>query len=247
MHVIGGQQLKWPPTEPIAVEEEEEKKTTPVEESKSEVQSQVSNLDPKEQLINYEMGFSLVIKAMIEAKKPLVGHNCMYDWLYLYNQFIDALPDTYEEFIAQWNKAFPRTFDTKVLAFNSKAFFKTGLGEVYNKCTTDEKFKSNLKFRFDSKNACTNYEGTELLSHYHEAAYDAHMTGVAFMHILKYKEMELVKNLANTKNRRGNKNGNQKEKGQGEKEETKEKVEQPKNLKNTPIELTSNFPRYWIN
>ena len=85
MHVIGGQQLKWPPTEPIAVEEEEEKKTTPMEESKSEVQSQISNLDPKEQLINYEMGFSLVIKAMIEAKKPIVGHNCMYDWLYLYN------------------------------------------------------------------------------------------------------------------------------------------------------------------
>ena len=67
------------------------------------------------------------------------------------------------------------------------------------------------------------------------------------MHILKYKEMELVKNSATAKNRRGNKNANQNEKGQGEKEETKEKVEQPKNLKNTPIELKSNFPRYWIN
>lgn len=27
-----------------------------------------------------------------------------------------------------------------------------------------------------------------MLSHYHEAAYDAHMTGVVFAHILKVKE-----------------------------------------------------------
>ena len=95
------------------------------------------------------MGFTLVIKAMIEAKKPLIGHNCMYDWLYLYNQFIDKLPDTFGEFIVRWNKLFPMTYDTKVLASNSKAFYKTSLGEVYSKCTEDQKFKSNIKFRFD--------------------------------------------------------------------------------------------------
>ena len=83
------------------------------------------------------MGFSLVIKAIIEAKKPLLGHNCAYDWIYLYNQFIGKLPDTYEEFITHWNQLFPLTFDTKVLAFNSRAFFKTALGEVYEKCTED--------------------------------------------------------------------------------------------------------------
>ena len=32
-----------------------------------------------------------------------------------------------------------------------------------------------------------------MLSHYHEAAYDAHMTGVVFMHILKHKEIELCR------------------------------------------------------
>lgn len=44
------------------------------------------------------MGFSLVIEAIITGKKTIIGHNCMYDWLYLYNQFIDRLPDTYLEF-----------------------------------------------------------------------------------------------------------------------------------------------------
>lgn len=41
------------------------------------------------------MGFTLVIEAIIKAKKPVVGHNCMYDWLYLYNQFIARLPETF--------------------------------------------------------------------------------------------------------------------------------------------------------
>jgi hypothetical protein len=31
------------------------------------------------------MGFSLVVEAIIKAKKPLIGHNAMYDWLYLFN------------------------------------------------------------------------------------------------------------------------------------------------------------------
>ena len=43
-----------------------------------------------------EMGFSLVVKILIEAKKPIVGHNMIYDIFYLYNQFIDDMPPTYQ-------------------------------------------------------------------------------------------------------------------------------------------------------
>jgi hypothetical protein len=38
-----------------------------------------------EDLFKIEMGFALVIEEMIKQKKPLIGHNCMYDWLYVYN------------------------------------------------------------------------------------------------------------------------------------------------------------------
>lgn len=140
------------------------------------------------------MGFTLVIEEIIKAKKPLIGHNCMYDWLYVYNQFIAELPETFAEFSKHWNECFPLTFDNKVLAFNSKAFSKTSLGEVFDKCQNDGKIKDNLKFQFDLKNGCVNYEGTAMLSHYHEAAYDAHMTGVAFAHILKLKEDKVQPN-----------------------------------------------------
>jgi hypothetical protein len=46
-----------------------------------------------------EMGFSVVVEELIRSKKPIVGHNMIYDIIYLYNQFVDDLPQTYSEFI----------------------------------------------------------------------------------------------------------------------------------------------------
>lgn len=103
------------------------------------------------------------------------------------------LPDTYAEFINDWNEKFPCTFDNKVLAFNSKIFYKTSLGDLYEKCTKEDKFKNNLKFEFDLKNGFGNYEGTAALSHYHEAAYDAYMTGLIFANCIKFKEIDEAK------------------------------------------------------
>jgi len=39
----------------------------------------------EKELYIQEMGFSLVVDMMIKAKKPLVGHNLMYDVIYFYN------------------------------------------------------------------------------------------------------------------------------------------------------------------
>lgn len=39
-----------------------------------------------------------------------------------------------------------------------------------------------------------------MLSHYHEAAYDAHMTGFAFAYILKLKELDSMQSRGNKKN-----------------------------------------------
>jgi len=111
-----------------------------------------------------------------------------------------------------------------VLAYNSKAFYNTSLGQVYEKCINDDKFKNNLRCRFDTKNQCSNYDGRALLSHYHEAAYDAHMTGVAFAHILKHKEIE----LARITSRKGKKGGNQNSQGSSA---ATEETKNPKDLK----------------
>ena len=47
------------------------------------------------------MGFTKVIEEIIQSKKPLVGHNMMFDIMFLYQQFIDDLPETLSEFFAK--------------------------------------------------------------------------------------------------------------------------------------------------
>ena len=120
---------------------------------------------------------------------------------------------------------------------------------MYEKCTTDDKFKGNLRWKFDTKNHCSNYEGQALLSHYHEAAYDAHMTGVVFMHVLKHKEIELARIMSREgKNpRRGNQgaaasNSNSQASTTGE-----EGSKNPKDLKHQPVVLEGQYPKAQIN
>jgi poly(A)-specific ribonuclease len=49
-------------------------------------------------LYSYEFGFSKIIETIIESKKPIVGHNMMFDVGFIYNQFIGNLPESYDEF-----------------------------------------------------------------------------------------------------------------------------------------------------
>ena len=63
-----------------------------------------------------EMGFTLVIEEMINSKKPLVGHNCIYDMCFLYDQFIAPLPNTFNEFSKNWRENFSAIYDSKYIA-----------------------------------------------------------------------------------------------------------------------------------
>jgi poly(A)-specific ribonuclease len=138
-----------------------------------------------------EMGFTKVVEMLMEAKKPIIGHNMIYDVIYLYNQFIDDLPETYLEFIQKWFAAFPSVYDNKVLCSNAEYFGRTDLGKIYEKCTSDERLVNcGMKLAFDLKNGFVNYDGAGLLSHYHEAAYDAYMTAYSFAYCCKFKEFD---------------------------------------------------------
>lgn len=48
--------------------------------------------------VEKELGFSIVMDELINAKKPLIGHNMIYDMMFFYNHFITDLPSTYNEF-----------------------------------------------------------------------------------------------------------------------------------------------------
>ena len=70
-----------------------------------------------QQIIQQFKGFSRVIQFIIESKKPVVAHNCLYDIMRIYHQFVDDLPSSYQDFKREFHKSFPEIYDTKHLAW----------------------------------------------------------------------------------------------------------------------------------
>lgn len=49
-----------------------------------EMELEVKKIEEENQLFDHEFGFGRIVEMMIEAKIPLIGHNCMYDICYFY-------------------------------------------------------------------------------------------------------------------------------------------------------------------
>lgn len=163
----------------------EERKLESAESNKSKP-SEVT-VDPKEQykkLFDEEYGFTYILDMLVEAKIPLVGHNMIFDVMFLYYQCIDDFPETYEEFRKSWHAHFPLTYDTKLLCSHAKGIKKTWLSEAYDQCLENEQLAGNLQFEYAPKFKMYDEEVQE-----HEAAYDAYMTGCIFATICKQAEI----------------------------------------------------------
>ncbi|GLE11047.1 hypothetical protein PINS_up023345 [Pythium insidiosum] len=53
------------------------------------------------------IGFSRVIEVISNSKKPVVGHNALLDFVYVFNQFYKPLPETLAEFKTQLDRVLP--------------------------------------------------------------------------------------------------------------------------------------------
>ena len=140
------------------------------------------------------IGFSKVIEALSESKLPVVGHNALLDFVYVFHQFYKPLPETLGEFKSQLLELFPTIYDTKHITL------RTPLGEKVT-CTSlsslfeymRENVKPNPKTlipsdkRFDTYREALKAEvdGNES-SLCHEAGFDAFMTAVCFLGLLAH-------------------------------------------------------------
>ena len=142
----------------------------------------------KDQLVGKFKGFSRVIDALIESKKPLVGHNCFLDIMKIYHQFYKPLPYSYSVFKSDIHKCFPAVYDTKFLSYELRRRLEDAESDLCLPLVS-----SNLKSLFDSLNTMQN-STTELMyspkichaegfekyieqDFCHEAGYDGYMTG----------------------------------------------------------------------
>lgn len=136
-----------------------------------------------EEKVDEAAGFSQVFSAISESGKPVVGHNMLLDLLHMVHQFVCPLPETYEEFKSVLTAVFPCLVDTKVMASTQPfrdQIISTGLAQLVESLTIHP---------FSMPSVVGEGEGTKYTvgdNKYHEAGYDAYLTGMCFASMVNY-------------------------------------------------------------
>lgn len=146
-----------------------------------------AELELKDQLFKEEMGLSLIISALLRSKKAIIGHNFIYDLGFLYHQFIDDLPETYQLFKSRVHDSFPEIYDTKVIAHCcTNGFSHFDMEHVLKKAI--ELNKGVVKFEFPKE-----FRNLEEVKEGHDAGFDSFCAGKAFTIMGKLLELGIIK------------------------------------------------------
>lgn len=131
-----------------------------------------------EALVNHQnnMGFRLVFNAMTACAKPIIGHNCLYDLMFLLRWLHAPLPESYNDFRTSLHTLFPQIYDTKYIAVDG----------IIGRDDADTALEAYYK-RFVVNNAdrvsvtpASGFESILNEEQYHNAGYDAFITGSLF-------------------------------------------------------------------
>ncbi|KAG0039485.1 hypothetical protein BGZ82_007995 [Podila clonocystis] len=163
---------------------------------------------PKPPMLNLRR----VLDMTVEAKKPLIGHNCFLDLMQITQQFLWDLPRELEDWKRSLNFEWNTIIDTKHLAGHPaiKEHLETTGLETVSECVQKEPFstvgpKIVMAEGFDRYLADASLKTAETSeteaqksqkddTKYHEAGYDAYITGQAFLRFAGYilKEHERI-------------------------------------------------------
>ncbi|KAK1633637.1 ribonuclease H-like domain-containing protein [Colletotrichum phormii] len=115
------------------------------------------------------------LEAFGRRKPTIIGHNQFMDLLFLYNTFIDDLPDTLGEFRAKIQRLFPYVIDTKLLAIKDDTIEgEDPLLDLHNRF---DRNKTQPSISWDTAYGYGR-RGTA-----HQAGFDSYMTAVVFLRI----------------------------------------------------------------
>ncbi|KAI9295433.1 CAF1-domain-containing protein [Neoconidiobolus thromboides FSU 785] len=162
----------------------------------------IKNNDEVENLIDITNDFSEVMKLILMNNKKMIGHNCLLDLCFIYQHFIGELPTTLIEFKKAILNCFPSIFDTKYLFHNIPELKEHSFG-ASNLAALMLKFEEhpfnfyNIKIDIATlnKNQLINenqveYESNKIdnqeLINYHNAGYDALITGKLLIYMICY-------------------------------------------------------------
>lgn len=169
---------------------ENNRKSLIVEPKKSAAEEQeieMIKLKREEDELLLKLGLRLVMKEISSSQKLIVGHNCLYDLMFLHRQCFDEMPEDLGEFKKSITKTFPKILDTKFIASSDhfSEFSSTILNDVYRD-VRDKKLLTDNDVEFESDEFSYKNVAKE-----HEAGYDSYITGCSFLGLLKHLKVEV--------------------------------------------------------
>jgi len=150
---------------------------------------QDKKIEEKLEEIRKQSGALRLLRLLVNLKAPIVGHNPIFDLMFIYSHLCNELPNTWEEFKQEIHGLFPVIYDTMLI-----------FGDEKVKKLSSEKQSSALEamYLFVSKSkelagisinieVTTGLESKYLQTeHYHEAGYDSYITGYSFIKLMEY-------------------------------------------------------------
>ncbi|XP_017755530.1 PREDICTED: poly(A)-specific ribonuclease PARN-like isoform X2 [Eufriesea mexicana] len=132
--------------------------------------------------VKQAVGLSILMKKLANSGKLIVGHNMLLDLCHIIHQFFGDLPESYLEFKSLVHSLFPRLLDTKVLCQSEK------LKDIVKSSNLTVLLETVCKSPFEIMEVESiggiNYSISE--EKYHEAGYDAYVTGICFIALSNY-------------------------------------------------------------
>ncbi|SJK86398.1 CAF1 family ribonuclease [Babesia microti strain RI] len=147
-----------------------------------------------------QVGIRTLLDCIAECNKIVVGHNCFYDILHIYQYFYGDLPESIDEFKRIWIKKFAQTFDTKYISechptLSSLQLPSTLKGLFEYMCAVESSQKDKTKLQINTlpntkwiypvcmrglmDTVCHSVDDLEDKSH--DAGYDSLMTCIIFI------------------------------------------------------------------
>ncbi|XP_071953406.1 poly(A)-specific ribonuclease PARN-like isoform X1 [Antedon mediterranea] len=126
--------------------------------------------------IDDAIGFSKVIDMISESGRLVVGHNMILDLMHTLDQFSCRLPDNLIEFKNMSHCVFHRVVDTKVMASThpfKEFIMNSALNDLHSRLQDNPFVPPSIEM-------ASNFNGYKKAENYHEAGYDAFITGQCF-------------------------------------------------------------------
>jgi len=145
---------------------------------------------------NKKKGARKIFEAIVKRKCSIIGHNFTMDLLFTISHLGDPLPNTLKDFKDMLKNYFSAVYDTKYLFQNFSNIFKVDVEDISN--THLENVYTYLKNKFADQiniKLHDNFKGYYSADSgvYHEAAFDAYVTGAAFIWMAENLKGDVLK------------------------------------------------------